>query len=164
MFPASIRSLPSPSVQAICMLGGTQLLCFILGMYPGFRTPNFGDLARWERALILWRRVSPLCSWCWLVQKSCSSFYTGVGVDGKAQQRAGTKFWCPQQTHWCPPTLLSPERPCHFSQVHSKKRNCLSQCDLGDPQIILSALGPCPPSPQEHCCAGWSLPGGGRDF
>ena len=44
----------------------------------------------------------------------------------------------------CPPALLSPDRPCHLSQMHSKKGNCLSPWDSGDPQTMLSAPWPLP--------------------
>ncbi len=40
-----------------------------------------------------------------------------------------------------PPVLLSPVTQCHLSQVHSKKGNCLFQCNAGDAKTMLSTPG-----------------------
>lgn len=37
-----------------------------------------------------------------------------------------------------PTSTLSPERPCHVSQMHSKKGNCFSPSNPGDLQTMLS--------------------------
>lgn len=44
----------------------------------------------------------------------------------------------------CPPALLSPERQCCLSHMHSQKGNYLSHGRPGDPQITLLAHGPLP--------------------
>ena len=47
-----------------------------------------------------------------------------------------------------PPALLSLERLCHVSPVHSKKGNCLSSpCDPGDPQTMRFTIKPLPSFP-----------------
>ena len=43
---------------------------------------------------------------------------------------------------WYPMPPLSPERQCYLSQMLSKKGNCLSQCDIGDPRTMLSSPRP----------------------
>ena len=49
---------------------------------------------------------------------------------------------------WRSLAFLCPERQCYLSQMHSKKGNCLSQCNLGEPQTMLPGL--CPPAWEHH--------------
>ena len=67
---------------------------------------------------------------------------------------------CEQGSMWAPGALLSPERLCHLSQMHSKQENCVSQCDPGDPQTTLPTPGPPPSFPE----APLSPPGHASDF
>ena len=62
-----------------------------------------------------------------------------------------------------PTSSLSLESQCHFSQIHSKKGNCLSLCDLRilRPHCLLPGL--CPPYPLERTSLPARIhPGNGR--
>lgn len=121
-----------------------------------FKTPKVRDLVWWGSVVVLWERV--LLCWDWCTHLTHNGSHARVQAHGisclSRCLHAYTKAERGQKVKWCLPPLLSPERQCHFSHMHSKKKEqsplCLPPCTLGDPPITLSApQGVCLPSFQE---------------
>lgn len=131
-------------------------LCFISGYH------STGCVSKLQilRTCVAWTCMDPLgegfsvlLPFAVLSQKSSHTTMQQLVVYGKVQQKSGTKFHCSQLVTlflWehsktlVSPVFVSPDRPCCYSQMHSKQRNSFSPCDPGVPQTML----PIPGSPR----------------
>ena len=119
-------------------------MCFISGVWLGFKNPKFRDLCSADQCDPLGKGLAML----WPLASLSRNLYNhaAVQVYGEAQQKASSKVLCPQTAS---PILLGngqlsgsgqifcPERSYPLSQMHSKQWSCFSSCDPGDPQTKL---------------------------
>lgn len=123
--------------------------CFLSGVLWEFRTLTLKELARYGPTTLLWGRALQHCAGTVLSQESNHMAAQVPGIYGEAQREAVIRLstlWahldplslkCYSKTH---PGLLSLENQYTLFQMHSRKRNIVSQCHPVDPHTTLSTV------------------------